>query len=71
MSTKSKCLLNSGHFRPVNIRARKYCHKKYMVFVTKDMAVQNILIDTGEMCDKLGMYKKDTLVMWEITYDTE
>lgn len=34
------------------------------------MTVRNILIDTEEMCDKLGMYKKDTLVMSEITYDT-
>jgi hypothetical protein len=55
----------------VNIRARKYGHKKHMVFMTKNMAVLNILIDIGEMCDKLGMYKKDTLVMREITYDTE
>lgn len=27
------------------------------------MTVRDILIETGEMCDKLGMYKKDMIVM--------
>lgn len=50
--------------------SKNRCHKKHIIFVT-NMAALNILIDTGEKCDKLGMYKKDTLVMWEITYDAE
>ncbi len=86
MSTKSKCLLGSGHLAPadnqcslcanvhylVNIVARKSCHKKYIVIATTEMRLElNIPIDRGKMYGKLDMYKKGMKVMPEITYDTE
>lgn len=45
---------------------------KYWTFPDggQKMKVPDILVDTGETCDKIGMYKKDTIVMLEITYDT-